>query len=746
MAEKYTALRKALWSFYGGEADRRAARFREVCEKEMEANYREDMSIWEMKCLQYRVIADRFVPVLFDLCPFYYELGTMAAHCDGARDFRGHSHAGGWVYRRREHLFREQDEALWRLREAQGAEQFYLICGPYNDVSQHFVYHYRPVFQIGLKGVYDNAQAALKNETDKDKRAFLHSVCEGLLCVKRVAEKFAQAADQRAKQTANAYMLRIAESAARVPWEAPRTFYEALNTYAFLRKTVGALEGVGVNSFGRMDLDLYPFYQKDIADGILTQEEAYDLICRFLVTFDTHYDHDMKMVGYADHELENTYVVGGCDVEGNTVYNELTDMFLRATREERIVFPKIKCRFSKNSPKEYLDEINRGVIAGNSVVLYQNDDATIPALVRAGRPLNEARDYLITGCWGLVGNGTEKEDGGMYVNMLKAFEYSLHRKTEMMEKVGMNFLPIDGAQTFEDVYRITCANIAVLFRERLRVTREGGRMWSHVDVLPIFSATLESCLEKGVDVTACGGKYADDRFLCFGFPNIVDSLLAIRTLCFDEQKYTLAQMLEAVRADWVGFEEMRREAMRAPAWGDQSEASVSLAKRFSGDLYAMLDGIRGTYGGRVLMGFLTYTEIRFWGENTLATPDGRRAGDYFSQGLTPSRLKKIPHVTSVINSMASMDASQWPANTVVNIILPSNGMTLDICEAFLRTAAASAIQSLQLNCVSKETLLEAQKHPEKYPDLIVRVCGFSARFTSLSPEWQAEFLSRNFYE
>ncbi|MBQ8309402.1 MAG: hypothetical protein IJX80_00130 [Clostridia bacterium] len=750
MTRKYRALRAELWEYYRAEADSRAEVFREVAEREMEAAYREGMTVWEMKRLQYRVITDYFEPVLFGALPFYYEMGTMAAHCDGARDFHGHCHAGGWVYRRREHLFREQNEELWRLREVQGEELFYLICGPYNDVSQHFIYNYRPVLAMGLRGVYEKAKAALERAENGEARAFLESVCDGLLCVKRISEKFAEAASVRAKLEPNREksenLYRIAVSAARAPWEAPETFYEALNIYAFLRKAVGALEGIGVNSFGRLDMDLYPFYRKDVDAGRLTPEDAYDLICRFLITFDTHYDHDMKMVGYADHELENTYVLGGCDADGRPVYNELTEMFLRATREEKIIFPKIKCRFSKTSPKEYLDAINLDVIRGTSSVLYQNDDATIPALVRAGRPSDEARDYLVSGCWGLVGNGTEKEDGGMYVNLLKAFEYSLHRKTDMMKKVGMEFKPIDGAESFEEVYRITCENIGVLFRERLRITREGGNMWSRVDVLPIFSSTLESCIEKGRDVTAGGGKYWDDRFLCFGLPNIVDSLLAIRTLCFDEKKYTLAELLAAVRANWSGFEEMRRDAIRTPGWGDGSEASTSLAVRFNTDLYAMLDGVTGTYGGRVNMGHLTYTEIRFWGERTLATPDGRRNGEYFSQGLTPSRLKRIPSVTSVINTMAKMDSSCWSANSVVNIILPSNRMTLDTCEAFLRAVAASGVQVLQLNCVNREELLDAQKHPEKYPDLIVRVCGFSARFTSLSPEWQEEFLSRNFYE
>ena len=160
----------------------------------------------------------------------------------------------------------------------------------------------------------------------------------------------------------------------------------------------------------------------------------------------------------------------------------------------------------------------------------------------------------------------------------------------------------------------------------------------------------------------------------------------------------------------------------------------------------MTQKLESTFGGKVLLSYLNYTEIRWWGEKTLATPDGRRNGDYITQGLTPSRLKKIKSVTDVINSMASIDSDLTANSSVINIILPIGGMTLDICEAFMRVVAESGVHALQLNCTSKEQLLDAQKHPEKYPNLIVRVTGFSVKFTSLSTEWQNEFISRNFYE
>lgn len=747
----YLELREELKDFYWNKVNDRADAFCVECTKVLDELYKDSMSVYDMKALQYQTIADMFDPVLFYNSPFYYETGTMSAHCDGAKDFRGgHKHAGGWTYRKNSHLFIDQDEELWQKKCAQSEELFYLICGPYNDVNQHFVYNYRPVFKMGLKGIYEKALDNIKTAETEEQKLFLQSVCDGMLSLKAMSEKFAEKAEKliaAANDEASRKNLSvIIDTAKRVPWEKPESFYEALNTYAFLRKAVGAIEGIGVNTFGRIDMDLYPYYKNDIENGTLTHDEAYELICKFLITWDMHYDHDMEMVGYADHELENTYVLGGCDLEGKPLCNELTIMFLKANREEKIIFPKIKCRFSKNSPKEYLDEIDKAVIKGTSTILYQNDDSTIPALLRAGRTIEEANDYIISGCWGVNCNGVEKIEGGAYVNMLKAFEFSIHKLTDRMKKVGMNFKPIDDAKSFEEVYSITCENIMILLEERARITRQGGNIWNKVDPIPVYSSTLENCLESKTDYTAGGAKYKDDGYKCCGFVNIVDSLLVIKELCFDSDKYTLSELLDAVRTNWDGNEDMRLEATRCHGWGDGSEESCKLADRFNNDLYKMTQKLTGTFGGKVLLSYLNYTEVRWWGEKTLATPDGRKNGDCFAQGLTPSRLKKIPSVTDVINSLACLDPSVIGNSSVVNIILPSDKITLNICESFLRAVASSAVQALQLNCTTKEQLLDAQKHPEKYPDLIVRVTGFSAKFTALSRGWQEEVISRNFYE
>ena len=747
---RYTALRDELHDFYDNRVQQISENFNRECSEILEKEYDEAQSAYTLKARQYRVIAARCRPVLFAASPFYYELGSMAGTCDGCGEWRdGSRHPGGWLYRKREHLFADADPEMARLTAAQKEELLYLVCGPYTDARQHFCFNYRPVFSNGLKGLYEKAAAQLASAADEDERDFLHSVCAGLLALKQIAEKFS---DTAARQLAactdpqqRENLVRIRDTARRVPWEAPETLYEALNSYAFLRLAVGTLEGVGTNTFGRVDVDLYPIYLRDRRENGLTEEETYALIAQFLLTWDCRYDHDMKMEWYADHELENTYTLGGCDETGAPVWNELTALFLRVSREQHIIYPKIVCRFGEYSPKAYLDVINGEILLGTSTVLYQNDDATVPALLRAGRSEREARDYIVSGCWDVKTYGNEKPDAGAYVNILKTFEYSVHRRADLMKKTGLVFEPLDDAESFDEVYRITVENIRRLFRARSRLAVL-GRLWPKVDPQPILSAGMTGCLENRRDYTAGGAKYNDEVYLCVGLPDVVDSLLAIRTLCFEQKKYTLPDFLDAVRRDWRDSETMRLDAVCCGGWGDGKAASSALARRLNADLYAALDGLPTRWSGRYLLGHLTYTEIRWWGQKTLATPNGRHSGDVICQGLTPSRLHRIRSTAAPLNSIAALGTELCAGNTVVNIILSPKGMDLDRAYAYLMAVAESGVQCLQLNCFSKEQLLDAQRHPERYPDLIVRVCGFSAKFTSLSPDWQEEVITRNFYD
>ena len=272
---RYPEMRAEVRDYYANAADARAAAFCEKTLAKLDAlaqdPAREKMTVMEQKALQYRVIAADLEPVLFRHSPFYYETGTMAGVCDGAREFRGHKHAGGWVYGRKYHYFKEVDPELYKTKKAQAAECLYLICGPFDDTSQHFGFNHRPFLTEGVRGVCGRVCRALEKTEDPAARDFLLAAKEGLLALKTIAEKFAARARDLSEKAENeaerAHFSRIAAAADHCPWEPPATFFEALNLLAFCRKAIGTLEGIGVNSFGRVDLDLYPFYKADLDAG-----------------------------------------------------------------------------------------------------------------------------------------------------------------------------------------------------------------------------------------------------------------------------------------------------------------------------------------------------------------------------------------------------------------------------------------------------------------------------------------------
>ncbi len=702
------------------------------------------LNVFQLKSMQYGVIAENFRPQVFRESPFYFEVGVNGG-------WEQQRNPGQWLLMRNYHLFRdfnprEYDVFIERQR------QRYCLCGPYVDLG-HNCPSFSNVLKYGLSGLYAQAEATLKQCQTKEETAFIECAMKGLLAAKRVAKSFAETAESMLKcvddEASRRFLEMIAKTAREVPWRKPATFYEGLNTLWFLREVSGLLEGLAANSLGRPDAMLAELYRGDIESGRLTKADAYDLICRFLLPGDCHYDKDKQVVGYggiAGHELEITLTLGGCDEQGNEVFNDITRMFLKAYRELKLIYPKPHCRFSKNSSSEYLEIINADIIAGRSVYSLLNDDCIIPALLKAGKTIEDARRYLCTGCWDLVVESSEDMATVNYFSLPRILEASIHDNPEEKLKARLTLEKLDGAGTFEEVYRRMFGNIIKLAREMCEQEGRNGVVWAEINPSPFFSACMSDCLKKRKDFTAGGGRYNPRTLSMVGFANIVDALLAIRKLCFELKRHSLAELLVAVRNNWQGQEALRAEVLTAPHFGDNQPESNALAQRLHEDIYANTRDLKNERGGSFDLAYWVYREFRFWGEKMKATPDGRRDGDYLSQSLNPSRFHRIDQVTSAINSVAALDLVKCSGDSVVNILLPVNGADVKVLDQFERTCATLKLQLLQLNCVNKDELLDARVHPEKHQDLIVRICGFSAKFVALSPEWQEEFIGRNIYE
>jgi formate C-acetyltransferase len=329
-----------------------------------------------------------------------------------------------------------------------------------------------------------------------------------------------------------------------------------------------------------------------------------------------------------------------------------------------------------------------------------------------------------------------------FFNALKPVHYVFSRGYDAIKKqrIGLDTGDVTAFRTFDEFYNAYLAQFHYIIEENSAYIYELEKYVNDINPSLLYAATVPRCVDTLTDANDGGISNVSDMLLN-GLASAVDALMAVYELVFETHSTTLAELKDALDKNWDGYEEMRLDAIRCNGWGDGSLEASEFAARFNHDLYTMAQTQTGTYGGKIVIGHFTYTEIRFYGEKTLATPDGRKNGEYFSQGLTPSRLKKIPCVNDVIYSMSQLDKSTMAANSVVNIILPGN-ISLDRCEAFLRAVSGTAVQSLQLNCTSKDELLDAQKHPENYKSLVVRVAGYSALFTTLSRSLQDDIISR----
>ena len=698
------------------------------------------LNAYKLKAAQYKTIAESFTPHLFDHMPFYFETGAVAAFGDGAYG-RGGRHANGWLIERNSHIVSDRFPEEYTLFCRAISDKLYLT-GPFSDI-EHTPIPMTKIFSVGLSGIYAEAKEALGRCTTDEERDFVEASIAGLEALKLIGEKFAAEARRRLETETDPENIRcftlIADTAARIPWEAPRNFYEGIETLAFMRKAMSSLEGYGFNSVGRPDL----LVGKLIGDE--SYDEMYDLMCRFMLIWDCHVDHEKIMSGYADYEYENSITIGGIDEDGNEVFNDVTKMFVESALELELIYPKLMCRFGSRSSEEYLKLIAKPLLESKNIFLFENDDTIIPALMSVGYSEKQARNYVVSGCWDVVIGDYNKPLCGEYTNLLRALEWTVHLPVEKLKADGLDFRPISGAKSFEEVYEIFLSNAKQIIDLKADYEAIGGSAWKDIAPLCLTSALMIDPLKKFRDISNGGTGYPREQMNFAGFPDVVDSLLAIKRLCFDEKLCTLDEMIEQCKNDWSD-EGLRHIAANSPAFGDGSDESNEFAARLNSDLYRLTRGLPTLFGGEYAIGYYMYTEVIWWGKVIAATPNGRHAGYYISHGITPTRLHEVKSVTDVLRSIKVMDLSKCAANSIANVILPSARIDEKQLCAFIRACALNGVEAIQINCVSRDELLAAQKEPDKYRHIVVRVTGFSCPFVMLSKQWQEEVLSRNYYD
>lgn len=717
--ERLSPLREELTAYYLAWTDTldQAVRAR------MDAEADDDAPGIAQKTRLHEMMAEMAQPVAFHHTPFAFECGLRPPKSWGMDS------TGTWLRDRRAGLFRQDAQLTAELQQFSDAAlgHFY-----YPVDFDHYNIGYDVVLERGLLGLLADAEAELARQQHPDARAFLAGTARSLRAVLRLLERFADA--YASVNPAWAAAMR------RVPAQPPATFFEALLALSAVRELFATCEGVGISILGHLDRLLAPYYAADLAAGRLTEAEAAEMLGRYMLLTDCRFDprHD----NWA--ETSTTMTLGGCDDSGAPLYNDVTRLILRVHRALRLVNPKPQCRISVGADDAYLHQLGEIVANGDNILSIFNDDVLIAAQQRTGKRLEDCRRYVNGGCQELMLLGCEHSEGARwYVNLARLLELSL-RPELAVPYAAMPLAPLSPA-SFDALYDGVLANLrAVLAMVSARERRQ-GQAWPQVNPCPLISATLSDCLANGRDLTAGGGRYNPTGVCLYGLATLADSLHALRLAVFEQRLCSYEELIEALRADFAGFATLQAALRRLPRYGQDDADADAFTARVAHDLAQACRGLTNQRGGPYQPAIFSYWSFARGGWRTGATPDGRHAGDYLSQGAAPSRLAKAPSAAHVLASMAAVDWSDYPGIAVFDLAMPLAARPADVAghyAALLKTFVRLGGPMIQFSVMDPATLREAQAQPDAYPDLVVRVAGYSAYFTALDREVQDEIITR----
>ncbi len=498
----------------------------------------------------------------------------------------------------------------------------------------------------------------------------------------------------------------------------PRTFHEALQLATLYHELQEMENGYSVRSMGRFDQLYCRFYTDDLKSGRLTREQAKELLKYFWV----------KFFAKTQGRLYGKPFLFGPEA------NELSSLAFEVYREMQIVDPKLHVRLGERTPPEFLEQVIGCIQAGCTGIVIVNDPAQVAMLHRNGKSLEDAGDYILIGCYEPAVMGQELNcSGASGLNLAKAVELVLAGEEHA---------------SFQDLMaaylRVLDAQIGRAFD---RVRRE-ERLWPAVNPAPLLSGTMDSCVERGLDVSQAGARYNTSGCCSTGLANAADSLAVIRQLVYDERRCTLGELRAALAANWEGYDELRLIAQnRVPKWGNNDGRVDDLAVRITDFLGKRINHEPNARGGvfqSALYGIIG--TARAFGRQTGALPDGRLAGEPLTLNTGATIGRDRNGVTSLINSVTRVDLSQFPNGTVLDIMLhPSvagGAEGRQTIRAIIESHFAQGGMALQFNIFDAALLRDAQRHPEKYANLQVRVCGWNARFVDLAPEEQEMFITK----
>lgn len=594
--------------------------------------------------------------------------------------------------------------------------------GPEGNSKGHYVAGYNKILKLGYGGIIDQACESIKREAVQEKRDYLKAICVAYEGASILANRYSELALKMAKE-ADSYrsmeLKGIASVCNHIALNPPRNFHEALQLYWFAHITA-LVESQVLMSFGRFDQYMDSFY------NACHPEVAQDLLeCLFIKLND-----QVDIKAGEGHYGSDNLMLSGTKPNGHDATNPLTYACLDALDHLRLANPQINIRLHKNSPDRLVRRACELSSQGLGQLSFYNDDAIVPSLAGAGFPVEDARDYSLDACQDIIVDG--KSDfylGG-----------SIHLTPILLSVLDR----IDDQASFEELVEFYKRGIA----EAVKASTEGYIRSLNRPVtspLPFLSGSLEDCISKGLDVTQGGLKYRDKGMFVMSPVNAVNSLAAIKKVVYGDSTASLTTVKLACKNNFEGYEQLRQELLAAPKWGNDNDSVDMLGKDVLEFSCKEILKYRIDAEARFLSGIHQPHHVTT-GERIGATPDGRRSGAPIPVTLTPANGTDRLGPTAVIKSVTKIDPMLCQWNSALLLNFHSSAMAgeegISKFESLLRTFIALGGIQLQTNVFDRGTLRAAQREPEKYRDLVVRVWGFSAYFVDLSEKYQEEVISR----
>jgi trans-4-hydroxy-L-proline dehydratase len=656
----------------------------------------------------------------------------------------------------REAIFREVP-ASWRTAYDAGVfTEFMEQRAPGHTVLGDVIY--RRGF-LDLMADVDRALAALDEETDSrayDKALELRAMRQSAEAIIRFAARHATRARELAEFETDPdrreELLRIAANCDRVPARAPRTFWEALQAYWFVH--LGVVTELNTwDSFcpGRLDQHLQPFYERDLAEGRLTRDQAKELLECFWVKFNNQPAPPKVGVTAAESGTYTDFCninVGGLTADGADGVNDVSYLLLEVIDEMHLLQPSSNIQLSANSPDRFLERACGIIREGWGQPSVFNADMVVEELVRQGKRVEDARVGGTSGCVETGAFGKEAYILTGYFNLPKVLEITLNNGVDPATGARIGIASGDPASftSFDDVVDAFGHQLRHFFDIKIHANRIIERLYATWMPAPFLSLVIDDCIEKGLDYNAGGARYNTTYIMPVGIGTVTDALSAIRFHVFDKQDVPMPALLDALAADFAGHEVLRQRLWnRTPRYGNDDPAADGLMQRVFDVVYEIVDGRPNTRGGVHHLNYLSTTCHVYFGSKVGATPDGRHAQQPVSDGISPVQGSDTQGPTAVLKSAARMDHVRT-GGTLLNLKFTPSALedegALDRLGHLVRGYFALDGHHLQFNVVTAETLREAQAHPEQHRDLIVRVAGYSDYFCDLTKPLQDEIIAR----